>query len=95
MKVNGSGLVHVTLNDLNGKTTVNLINAGGPFNSNRVMTYDELPALPEIEVSIKTMKRPVRITQQPENKTLPFTWSEGRAVVRVGALHIHSVLVLE
>jgi hypothetical protein len=95
VKISGSKLIHVTVNNLKGKTTVNLINSGGPYNSNKIVTYDELPPLYNLDMSIKLAQKPQKITQQPENISLPFTWQNGTATVKIPKLEIHSIVVVD
>lgn len=93
--VTGSKLVHVTANEIKGKLAINLINAGGNYNSDKVSTYDELPALRDLDLLIRLPKKPLRIVQQPENKTLPFVYGNGVAKVRVPKLGVHSIILVE
>jgi hypothetical protein len=95
VKVSGSKLIHVTVNDLKGKMTINVINSGGQYNSNKIVTYDELPALTNLDLTIKLNQKPKKITQQPENLSLPFTWQNGRAIVKIPKLEFHSIVVVE
>lgn len=95
VEVEGSKQIHVTLNDLKGKLSVNLINAGGQHNSDKIHTYDELPALTNLTVRIRTPQPPKRIIQQPENRPLTFSYANGVAIIQVPKLDIHSVLLVE
>jgi hypothetical protein len=94
-KISGSKLIHVTVNDLKGKTTINLINAGGQYNSNKIVTYDELPPLTNLNLSIRLAQKPKTIMQQPENIALPFTYQNNTATVKIPKLEIHSIIVVE
>lgn len=91
----GSHLVHVIANRLGSQTAINLINTGGRHADPRVFTYDEVPPLSNLTITLRTGKKPGKITQQPENKTLPFTYQAGIATVTVPKLMIHSVLIVE
>lgn len=95
VEVKGSKLVHVTVNDLNNKLAINLINAGGNYNSDKVYTYDELPPLTDLNLKIRLPKKPLRIVQQPENKPLPFVYTNGIAIVKVPKVAIHSIVWVE
>lgn len=95
VEVQGSKLLHVTVNDLKGKLAINLINAGGNHNSDKVYTYDELPPLTDLNLKIRLPKKPLRIVQQPENKPLPFVYSNGIASVRVPKVAVHSIVWVE
>ena len=95
VEVQGSKLVHVTVNDLKGKLAINLINAGGNHNSDKVYTYDELPPLSDLTLKIRLPKKPLKIVQQPEHKPLPFTYANGVATLKVPKLGVHSIVVVE
>jgi hypothetical protein len=93
--VTGSHLVHVIANRLDNQLAINLINTGGRHADPQVFTYDEVPPLSNLTLTIHTKKKPGRIVQQPENKPLPFTYKAGVATVTVPKLMIHSVLIVE
>ena len=93
--VSGSHLVHLVVNRVGGKLAVNLINTGGRHADPQVFTYDEVPPLQNLTVTIRTVKKPARIVQQPENKPLPFTFANGTARLTVPTLAVHSILMVE
>lgn len=94
VEVSGSRLLHLTVNDLQGKLMINLINAGGNYNSDKVSTYDELPPLRNLTVRIRSSQKPRQIIQQPEQRPLAFTYERGVATVKVPEVGIHSILVV-
>ena len=93
--VSGSHLVHLVVNRLGGKLAVNLINVGGRHADPQVFTFDEVPPLSNLTVTIRTAKKPARIVQQPENKLLPFSFANGTATLTVPTLAVHSILMVE
>ncbi|GAB3957098.1 hypothetical protein GCM10028805_48880 [Spirosoma harenae] len=95
VKVSGSHLVHVVLNQQHNQLAVNLINTGGRHADPQVFTYDEVPPLTNLTVQIQVDHKPNRIVQQPENRSLPVHYKGGIATVTVPHLAIHSVLVVE
>ncbi|MDP2338521.1 MAG: hypothetical protein Q8N05_19140 [Bacteroidota bacterium] len=92
VEVTGSHLVHVALNKLNGKTYINLINVAGESTNQSAIGYDQVPALTDLTVSIKTPAKPSRIVMQPENKNLDFTYINGKSTILISKLKIHSIL---
>ena len=60
-----------------------------------MFTYDEVPPLSKLIVTIRTDRKPARIVQQPENKTLPFTFANGIATVTVAEVKLHSILMID
>ncbi|WP_246859434.1 hypothetical protein [Spirosoma sp. KCTC 42546] len=95
VEVSGSHLVHVVLNRQQNRLAVNLINTGGRHADSQVFTYDDVPALTNLTVRLRTDKKPKRIVQQPENRNLPIRYANGIATVTVPQLALHSVLVVE
>jgi hypothetical protein len=95
VEVRGSTLIHVTVNDLKGKLAINLINSGGNYKAINVYTYDEVPPLNDVEISVRFPQKPVKIIQQPEHKLLNFTYSNGTAIFKVPQLKLHSIILVE
>ncbi|GCE29717.1 hypothetical protein KDA_52010 [Dictyobacter alpinus] len=93
--VTGSHLVDVALNRFGSKLAINLVNTAGPHADIHVHVFDEIPAVGPLTISIRCEEQPSRIMCQPENFALPFTWSEGRAMVTLPRLDIHVVLIVE
>ncbi len=91
VEVNGSKLVNVALNQKNGTTYVNLINMTGNHANKSIHANDEIPPLYNLQVSIKTPRRPRQVMLQPENKPLPFAYKNGSAVFVISKLAIHSI----
>ena len=71
---------------------INLINVGGNHSGENTIGYDEVPSLKEIEVAIKTDSRPRSIKLQPEGKSLKYKYSDGRYVVKIPEIALHSIL---
>ena len=67
VEVKGSKLVHVTVNGLNNKLAINLINAGGNYNSDKVYTYDELPPITDLSLKIRLPQKPLKLTARSVN----------------------------
>jgi hypothetical protein len=92
VKVSGSHLVHVTLNKLNNKMYVNLVNIAGEHTNQKLIGYDEIPSLKDLNVTIITGLRPAKIVLQPEGRELQVDFQNGVANVLVPELKIHSIL---
>lgn len=92
VRVAGSHLVHVTLNKLNNKMYVNLVNIAGEHTNQNAIGYDEIPALKDLTISIKTDKKPARLLLQPEGIELMVDFQKGVSTVVVPELKIHSIL---
>jgi hypothetical protein len=90
LEVSGSHLVHVTLNKLNDKTYINLINVAGEHTNKAAIAYDQVPPLTDITVKIKG--KPSKIKLQPEGKELPFNFANGKSTFVVPRLEVHSIV---
>jgi hypothetical protein len=90
--ISGSHLVHVAINRLNDRLYVNLINVAGEHTNQSAIGYDQLPALNNLTVKLKTPEKPQHVILQPEGVELDFTYSDGTVTVEVPGLEIHSIL---
>lgn len=94
-KVTGSANVVVTVNTLDDKLAVNLINISGDHSNEKVARYDEISPVGPLSVKIRTDKAPRKVMLQPENESLTFSFSSGVVETSVPRIGIHSVIVLE
>lgn len=92
VRVTGSHLVHVTVNKLNNKMYVNLVNIAGEHTNQNAIGYDEIPSLKDLTVSINTVEKPAKIIMQPEGLELNVDFQNGVSTVVVPELKIHSIL---
>ncbi len=92
IEVTGSHLVHVALNQLNGKTYLNLINIAGEHTNPSAIGYDQVPPLYGLSVSIKTPAKPSGIILLPEGKEMEFTYLNGKSSFLIPKLEIHSIV---
>jgi len=92
VNVNGSHLVHVTVNKLNSNMYVNLVNVAGEHTNASAIGYDEIPSLKNLTVSINTITKPEKILLQPDGRKMDFDFQNGVAKVVVPELAVHSIL---
>lgn len=92
VQVSGSHLVHVTVNSLNDKMYVNLINIAGEHTNQTAVGYDEIPSLKNLVIRIKSDKKPTKILLQPEGRELENDFQDGVSKVLIPELAIHSIL---
>jgi hypothetical protein len=92
VKVNGSHLVHVTVNQLNNKMYVNLVNVAGEHTNEKAIGYDEIPSIKGLIVSINTIKRPSKILLQPGGQQLDIEFQNGVSKIIVPELSIYSII---
>jgi len=90
--VEGSSNVHQVISKKNNKMYIHLINTSGPHDNPNVMVYDEVPPLQDLTISISLPHVPTEVTLQPENVSLPFKYENGKAVIQLARLDIHSIV---
>ncbi len=92
LEVSGSEYVHAVLSRKQSSTLVHLINTGGAHFNGKVFTYDEVPPLGPITVSVRMPSRPARVLAQPGGTQLRATYKDGRLTVTVPRLEIHTII---
>jgi hypothetical protein len=92
VEVTGSHLVHVAVNTAEDKLYISLINVSGEHTNQNALAYDEVPSLQNIRVSIRGHAKPSRILIQPENTPIRFSYVDGRSILIVPELQLHSIL---
>lgn len=95
VEVEGSHFVDVTVNRIDGKLAVNLVNTSGDHADMKVYVYDEIPALGPLSIKIRYGKKPGKVVLEPEGKTLEYTYDKGVIRTALDRLEIHSILVIE
>lgn len=92
VNVTGSHLLHVTVNELNGRMFVNLVNVSGEHTNQNAIGYDEIPSLKDLMVRINTKQKPAEILLQPGGYVLEVDFQNGISKVIIPDLMIHSIL---
>ena len=95
VEVTGSHYVEVSVNRKNGKLAVNLVNTTGEHANGSVYVYDDIPPVGPLSVIIRRDTRPEKVTLEPDGKPLNFNYFDGKVVVSLLKLDIHSVIVVE
>jgi hypothetical protein len=94
-EVKGSHWVDVTLNKLGNSTILNLVNAAGPHDNDKVLVFDEIPVLGPLRISIRYPAKPKSVMLQPENRALNYTYENGMIQCTVTSLEIQEMVVVE
>jgi hypothetical protein len=93
VEVSGSPWVDVSVSQKNGNRIVHLVNTSGNHKGAGVL--HAIDAVGPLQVSVRCDQKPARITLQPSGKTCDFTWSDGKARLKVDAVEIYDMLVIE
>ncbi|MDR1336438.1 MAG: hypothetical protein LBK22_06385 [Tannerella sp.] len=91
--VSGSPWVDVSVSRLNGRRIVHLVNTSGDHRGAGIIR--SIDPVGPLQVSIRCDRKPSRITLQPAGKACDFTWSDGKAKLKVDAVEIYDMLVVE
>ena len=94
VKVEGSHMVHVVLNEKNGSLLVNLINTGTQGNYN-LFAFDEIVPLRELTVRVKLDKKPGSVILQPVGRELEFTYEGGELSCCLDKLEIFDIIEIK
>ena len=74
------------------KLMIQLVNAGGSHGNDQCATDDYIPPVLDTCISIELSSKPIKLILQPENRSLPFIYKNGRAYIRIDRIDIHSVI---
>ena len=95
VEVEGSRKVHVAINQKDDQLLLNLVNTCGDHANEQVYVYDEIPKTGPLQVSIRTEKKPVKVTLQPGNQSIDFSYEDGLLRFEIPELHIHKIAVIK
>lgn len=90
VEVTGSHQVAVSLMRKDGKTMVHLVNTGGPCGG--CYTFDELPVVGPLTVSVRLPRKPRSVRRRPGNKTVKWRFAKGRLEFRLPGVHVHEIV---
>ncbi len=93
--VTGSHYVDVTLNRKGGMLIINLVNAAGPHDNEKVMVHDDIPVLGPLQITMKVSSKPSKVMLQPANIPLVYTYKKGAIHCSVPMLRIHNMVVVQ
>jgi len=85
----------VTVNVINNKLAVNLVNISGPHANTSVTRYESIPSIGPLEIKIKVDNQPSKVMLQPENISLKYSYSDGEIKTKVDKVDVHSIIVVE
>ncbi len=95
VEVTGSHYVDVSVNTIDGKLAVNLVNTAGPHDDDKIHVFDDIPSLGKLKVKIRSKNRPKKIILQPADKQLQFKYRDGIVELTLPRLNIHDIIITE
>ncbi len=95
VKVEGSRNVDVSVNRLKKLLTVQLVNTSGAHWDRAHPLFDSIEPVGALKITIRSKKKPDRVTLEPGGHAVPFDWRDGRISLTVPEVRIHRVVVVE
>lgn len=95
VELSGSSSVEVAVNKINGKLAINLINIAGPHADNNVLVFDDIPPVGPLSITIRTEKKPHKVTLEPGSKDIDYQYENGKIHLQLKHLDIHNVILVE
>ncbi len=92
VEVTGSHLVDVNLMRKDGDLFVHLVNTAGPHADDKVYTFDEIPKVGPLEISVRLPAKPRALTLEPGAEKLSWKWAKGEVKLTVPPLEIHRAI---
>jgi hypothetical protein len=78
-----------------GRLSLHLLNASALPLPDRYNFTDFIPPIGPIDLVIKYPSEPGRVTWLPERTRLEWSWQEGKLAVRIPALSIHGIVLID
>jgi len=96
VQLEGPPCVHVAVREKEGKTIVHLVNlsTGHPLSPTNA-AVEAVPEVGPLTLRVRCPHQPKTVRLVPEREGLQWQWADGRLTVRIGAVRIHSALVIE
>lgn len=91
VKVNGSHLVAVSLTRKKNVVLINLVNTGGQHHGG-CYTFDEIPAVGPLEISVKLDHSPDSVKLQPGHRSLKWVFNAGILLIKVPRVALHDII---
>ena len=80
VEVTGSQYVDVIVNRMadHDELAVHLVNTAGPHHERDVYTFDEIPPVGPLEITIRTGEKPKAVRREPSGEEISFTFADGQ-----------------
>jgi hypothetical protein len=95
VEVNGPENLVLTVNEKENTLLINLINLSGPHANTRIARYDSVDPIGPIDIKIRMNRIPKKLTLQPENIPLKFSYKDGMLETRVERVDVYSIITAE
>ncbi len=93
--VEGSDYIDISVMQRDNTLFVHLLNYSGPHNSTGYRSYNNIPELGPLDITLFLKEQPVSIYIEPEHKKCEILYSNGKVSLRVDRLKIHSIISIK
>jgi hypothetical protein len=93
VEVSGSPWVDVSVSKLNDRLTIHLVNTSGDHKNTHII--QEIAPVGPLQIAIRCDNKPSKITLQPSGKVCDFSYSEGKAQLKVDTIDIYDIIVID
>jgi hypothetical protein len=94
VSVRGSHDVDVSVNRINDKLAINLVNTVGPNANSNVYVYDDIPPIGPLQVEVLLDKKPGSVILEPSHQSLKVNYENGHLKVTIPRLEIHEIILI-
>ena len=95
LEIEGSDYVDATLNRINGKTAIHLVNTSGPHAQRDVYIYDDISPVGSLSVTLRLDRKPAGLLLQPGEEKIDFKFSNGMANFTIDRLGIYDIIIVD
>jgi len=92
VRVEGTHKINVVPTAKNGRLLIQMVNTSGDHANPNVKGIDEIPVLRDLRISVLTKTKPESVLLQPEGIRLKYSFMNGRTVIELPKLEIHSII---
>ena len=89
------GNVELTCLQVRDKLTLQLTNMNGNHSNENIATENMIPPSLDIKVSVALDSADHKLTLQPGNRDIPFTFEDSRAYFEIPRIDIHNIVVID
>lgn len=87
--------IEIALMRKDGKLCINLLNLGGNHSDPSYKSFDRVPPVYDINISIQYPNEPESVRLMPDDEILEYSYSDGKIELTLNDLHIHSIITVQ
>ncbi len=95
VEIAGSHYIDVTVNRIEGKLAVNLVNTSGPHADKNIYVFDDVPQVGPLRVKIRSNKKPQKVTIEPAGRAIAYEYADGKVEFTLPYLEIHDLIIVD